>query len=249
MSEYGPAMALAILSLALPVGWSWLKGKRIKAGVGQMINEQWWNPAARFFYWVGLPYLAIISGVLPPRFLGLKGLENFISISLTGDFSAELQKAVTIMLLEGVIDGNVMLGVGLAALLILTGIRLGLAQLGLGLGAGYHDASVLDTVYDSLHWAFYRAIFWVITGDLYLGVVWGAAWQLLEWALSAWVQKSWPAQKQHFLTNTIILILTSMIFFYSPNLWLLWPVHLALVAIVTLRLHREMVGGYINLFS
>ena len=248
MSEYGQAMALAILSLTLPVGWSWLKGKGVKAGAGQTINEQWLNSAARFFYWVGLPYLALISGILPPRFLGLKGLENFVSTSLTGDFSAELQKAVTVMLLEGLVDINVMLGVGLAALLILTGIRLGLAQLGLELGAGYH-ASVLDTVYDSLHWAFYRAIFWVITGDLYLGVVWGAAWQLLEWSLSAWVQKNWPAQKQHFLTNTIILVLTSTIFFYSPNLWLLWPVHLALVAIVTLRLHREMVGGYINLFS
>jgi hypothetical protein len=238
MSEYGQAVALAIFSLVLPVGWSWLKGKWVKVGTKQVINEPWVNALARFFYFVGLPYLAVIFGVLPPRFLGLKGLENFVSTHLSGDFSAGLQKAVTVMLVEGLVDASVMMGIGLVALLILAGIRLGLAQMGLELGAGYH-ASVLTTVYDSLHWAFYRAIFWLVTADLYLAIVWSIAWLLLEWGLVAWVQKNWPAQQPHFLTNTIILILTSTLFFYSPNLWLLWLIHLALVALVTLRFRSE----------
>jgi hypothetical protein len=220
MNQLGGAVILAILSLALPVGWFWLKGTRLKAG--QAINEQWVSSAARFFYFVGLPYLAMIAGILPPRFLGLKGLENFVSIN-------ELPKALTVLLLEILVDGSIVIGVGLIALLLLAGIRLSLARAGLGLG---YYPSALDTVYDSLHWAFYRAIFWLLTGDLYLGLVWGIAWVLLEGALLAWVQKSWPAQQQQFLTKMIILILTSVIFFYSPNLWLLWPIHWAMVLIV-----------------
>jgi hypothetical protein len=220
MNQLGGAMALAILSVALPVGWFWLKGTGFKAG--QAINEQWLGSAARFFYFVGLPYLAMIAGILPPRLLGLKGLENFVSIN-------ELQKALTLLLLEVLVDGSVVIGVGLIALLLLAGIRLGLAQVGLGFG---YYPSALDTVYDCLHWAFYRAIFWLMSGALYLGLVWGIAWVLLEWVLLAWVQKNWPAQQQQFLTKTIILILTATIFFYSPNLWLLWPIHLAMVIII-----------------
>jgi hypothetical protein len=30
----------------------------------------------------------------------------------------------------------------------------------------------------------------------------------------------------------IILILTATLFFYSPNLWLLWPVHVAMLVLV-----------------
>jgi hypothetical protein len=176
----------------------------------------------------------VIAGILPPRFLGLKGLENFVSIN-------ELQKALTLLLLEVLVDGSVVIGVGLIALLLLVGIRLGLAQAGLGFG---YNPSALDTVYDSLHWAFYRAIFWLMSGDLYLGLVWGIAWVLLEWALLAWVQKNWPAQQQQFLMKTIILILTSVIFFYSPNLWLLWPIHWVMAVIVSSQLPGRIVRGY-----
>jgi hypothetical protein len=72
----------------------------------------------------------------------------------------------------------------------------------------------------------------LVTGDLYLGVVLGAILVLLEWGLIDYLKKQQPLQNPQFLTDTILLILTATVFYYSPNWWLLLPVHLAMVAIV-----------------
>jgi hypothetical protein len=249
MSERGLTIALAIFSLALPFGWSWFKHRSANRGSWLEVEEQWPGATARFFYFVGLPYLALLSGVLAARFLGLKGLEHFIFAGLSGDFSiplflAEFQKAMTLLLLECLIDGGTMIQAGLITLLILAGLRLGLARAGLAPATDFHQP-VLSTVYDGLHWAFYRAIFWQLSGDLYLGVVWGVAWVLLEWTLTAWAQRNWLTQQRSLLLRTILLILTATLFFYSPNLWLLWLVHLAMVVTLTLRLHRRVPGEYL----
>lgn len=245
MSVGGWAIALALLSLALPLGWSWFKHRSARRETWLKVEEQWPGATARFFYFVGLPYLALLSGILTARFLGLKGLEHFVFAGLSEDFSiflflAELQKAMTLLLLECLIDGGAMIQAGLMTLLILAGLRLGLAREGLALAANFHQP-MLSTVYDGLHWAFYRAIFWQLSGDLYLGVVWGVVWVLLEWTLTAWAHKSGTAQPRSHLLRTILLILTATLFFYSPNLWLLWLVHLALVAVVSLQLHGHKV--------
>lgn len=222
--------ALACVSPALLVWWRlWAKTNSEQPFGGQRLNS-----AVRFCYFIGLPYLVVTTGVLPPRFLGLKGLENFISIRVTEGVAvtlADLQKAVTVLLLESLVDGRAIIGVGLLALLMLIGLRLGLARLGLELAADA-QRSTLDALYNCLHWAFYRGIFWVITGDLYSGVVWGAVWVIGEGALVAWTQKDWQNQSLYYLTSTIILILTATIFYYSPNLWLLSLVHLGLVAVI-----------------
>jgi hypothetical protein len=235
MSEQGQLIAWAVVSLALPVGWTWRQSRLTKAGTETGLAEQWLNSAARFFYGVGLPYLALITGAVAPRFLGLKGLENLAALPLSGDIAtrlADLQKAAAFILLECLADGGVMFKVGLAALLLLAGIRLGLARLGLALPAS--TSSIGETVFEGLHWAFYRAIFWIMTGDLYLGIVWGTVWVLLEWTLIAWVQPDGPAQKPQLLMKAMILIVTSTLFFYAPNLWLLWPMHGVMVILLVL---------------
>ncbi len=249
MSERGWAIALALFSLALPLGWSWFKHRSAHRETWLKVEEQWLGATARFFYFVGLPYLALISGILTARLLGLKGLEHFVFAGLSEDFSipvflAELQKAMTMLLLECLIDGGAMIQAGLMTLLILAGLRLSLTRVGLELATDFHQP-VLSTIYDGLHWAFYRAIFWQLSGDLYLGVVWGIACVLLEWGLIAWAQKRWPTQQRSLLLRTMLLILTATLFFYSPNLWLLWLVHLAMVATLTLRLHRRVPGEYL----
>jgi hypothetical protein len=236
--EQGLAGGLAFVSLALPTGWYWLKKGQPKAQSWQKLEQRWLGRTAEFFYFVGLPYLALLSGLLTPRFLGLKGLEYFALIS-TRDFSGPslivgIQKAITLMLIECLVDSGMMIAVGLMALIILGGVTLGLARYSIRVGT--FQTSVVDTIYYCLHWAFYRAIFWSMTGDLYLGVVLGGGLVILEWGLITWLQKGWPAQPSLFLMDVIILILTSAIFFYRPNLWLLWPIHLAMVALVTNKL-------------
>jgi hypothetical protein len=233
--------ALAVLSLALPVGWAWRQ--KVQAKVGS--TEQWLTATARFFYFVGLPYLTIITGLLSPRFLGLKGLENLMALDV-GVGVGSLQKVVAVILLECLADGGIVIRLGLAALLLTLGLRLGLARLNLEPPAS--NPSGVEILYKGLHWAFYYAIFWALTGDLYLGVVGGLAWALLEGTLITWLQRNQPPPKLPVLTQAIILILTTTIFFYTPNLWLLWPVHWGLAALLTLRLPVPAAGGTLSRF-
>jgi hypothetical protein len=232
--EQGLAGGLVFVSLALPTGWYWLKKGHPKTQSWQKLEQRWLGRAAEFFYFVGLPYLALLSGLLTPQFLGLKGLEHFALVS-TSDSSATslivgIQKAITLMLVESLVDSGVMIAAGLMGLIILGGITLGLARYDIRVGT--FQTSVVDTIYYCLHWAFYRAIFWSMTGDLYLGVVLGGGLVMLEGGLIAWLQKGRSVQQFPFLMEVLILILTSIIFFYRPNLWLLWPIHLAMVVLV-----------------
>jgi len=229
------AAGFALRSLVLGVGWSWLRPKNRS---WQNVEEQWPGWTARFFYFVGLPYLAVISGVLSTRLLGLKGLEYFIlidveSVSESGRLVAEIQYASLLMLLEWFVDSNSMIVAGLVALLVLAGVTIGLARAGVVVAGGSHT-TMTGVIYYGLHWAFYRAVFWLITDDIYLGIVWGAALVILEAIFAARVQGNWNDQQPQFLLNSIILILTAAVFFYSPNLWLLWLVQGAMVALVRL---------------
>lgn len=229
-------LGLLLLSVVLPPGWAWWRSRSTES----QPEEQWWHAAARFFYLVGLPYLALTSGVLTPRLLGLKGLENLAAPALGSDgIGADLQKAVTLLLLESVADSGVMLRLGLLALLLAALLRWSLT------GLAGEAQPWLHTLYDGLHWAFYRAIIWQWSGDLYAAVVWGVVLVWLEWTLTLWAQGDWPFRSTRLWQRTILLILTSTLFYYSPNLWLLWPLHLALVGITGLRgSQRERVEGW-----
>jgi hypothetical protein len=233
--EQGLAGGLAFVSLALPTGWYWLKKGQSKTQSWQNLEQRWLGRTAEFFYFVGLPYLALLFGLLTPKLLGLKGLEHFALISTSNlsmvSLAVGAQKAITLMLVESLVDSGVMIGAGLIGLIILGGITLGLARYGISVGT--FQTSVVDTIYYCLHWAFYRAIFWSMTGDLYLGVVLGGGLVMLEGGVIIWLQQGRPAQlSSPFLMEVIILILTSAIFFYCPNLWLLWPIHLAMVVLI-----------------
>ncbi|MFN8456148.1 MAG: hypothetical protein U0401_16015 [Anaerolineae bacterium] len=231
-------LALMLVCLALPPGWAWWQRRSSKA----QPEEQWWHAAARFFYFAGLPYLALTSGVLTPRLLGLKGLENLAAPTLSSNgIGAGLQKAVTLLLLESLADSSLLLHLGLPALLLAALLRWSLSRHGLA----SESQPWLHTLYDGLHWAFYRAVVWQWSGDLYVGVVWGVVLMWVEWALTLWAQGNQPFRSARLWQRTIILILTSMIFFYSPNLWLLWPLHLALAAMMGLPgRRRERVEGW-----
>lgn len=227
------AIGVALLSLLLLLGWFWQKKQQPDDARWEELERQWPGHLAHFLYFVGLPYAAIVFGVLTPRLLGLKGLENFVLIDFrdTALFVGQVQYAVTLMLLEWLIDSASTIVAGMVALVILTGILFGLTRFGF-MFANSFRVTVWDTVYHSFHWAFYRAVFWLLTGDLYLGVILGVSFVMLEWFLVAWLDQTWQTQSQQLWLNSIVLILTGAVFFYSPNLWLLWPVHLAMVMLI-----------------
>jgi hypothetical protein len=85
---------LAVVSLALWPGWVWLTRQPES---WRNLQQRWPGRAAEFFYFVGLPYLALIFGLLPPRLLGLKGLEYLLSISTMSSL-ADLRQALILWL-------------------------------------------------------------------------------------------------------------------------------------------------------
>ncbi len=209
---------LVLVSLGGSMGWAWLKKNH------RPLTGHWAGRAARFFYGVGLPYLAVVGGLLTTRLLGLKGLEYFGLVN-PAQPGAQIRQATVLMLLEWLVDIRAALLAGGVALVILAALLLSLRRHGLRPEA-VPALSGVDTVYDALHWAFYRAALWSITGQLYLGVVLGAGLVILEWLAGAWLAGEWPRQRW---LNMMVLVLTAAVFFYSPNLWLLWPLHLAMV--------------------
>lgn len=223
------ALAMAVVSVAIGCGWHYLAEHRSGGRLWQTISEQWRGRAAHFFYFVGIPYLALLFGILTPQLLGLKGLEYFHLINWSADtVSLQIQQAVTLLLLEGLLDFNTTLLAGSVALLVFTFVWVRLGRQGLS----PTRQPLVTVIYYALHWTFYRAVFWAVTGSLYSGVILGVGLVLLEWGLISMVKKQSPLQNQELLLNAIILILTATIFYYSPNLWLLLPIHWVMAAMI-----------------
>lgn len=223
------AWGLALVSAALPAAWCWFKQKQGDRDNPrwQHLEEQWPGGVARFFYYAGLPYLALLAGILTPRLLGLTGLEYF-DFTAGGPLPANrpgagLQTALFLMLVELFAGSGRVVVASLAAVAVLLVVRAGLLKDAPGL-AGSRPVFLPEIIYTGLHWAFYRAIFWQITGNLYQGVVFGTGLVLVEWSLVNRLKTGRYTWTPRLLRNTIVLVLTSAVFFYGPNLWLLWPV-------------------------
>ncbi|MCB0163431.1 MAG: hypothetical protein KDI79_04340 [Anaerolineae bacterium] len=225
MSEPGGLLAFLVVSLAFPIGWSQLRPTESESSSGLYPL----TGIVRFLYFAGIPYLAVLLGLLTLEQLGLTGLVYFNLIDWQANLFLEFQQAATLLLLSWLLDSGRAIVAGGAALVLLWAFRWGLGQAGVRWPP--RDLSVVDIVCLALHWAFYRAIFWAVTGDLYLGVVLGSAAVIFEWILLFKI-KTQPFPAQTLLLDAVILILTGTVFFYSPNLWLLLPFHWGLAALM-----------------
>ena len=211
---------IALISLTAAVGWAARQARQ-----DQYAPQQ--RPVfhlVHLFYFVIIPYLTIVFGLIPPRLMGLTGAEYVALIDWNNPLFIQLQQTLTLVLLEWLFDVPTTVTAGAVALLVFGVIWYQLRSM-VPLVTGQ---STLEVLYFALHWAFYRAIFWQVTGDLYLGTIWGAALVMVEWVLISIVQGR-PIINTWNVTQSIILVLTALVFFYSPNLWLLLPVHLLMV--------------------
>jgi len=228
MSSWWILTGTGLLSVAVLAGAGYLKQTQNRLD-RPPLTEQGVRRLAQFFYYVGLPYLTIILGILSPHLLGLTGLEYFNLINWRSQaWAIQLQQATTLMLLEWLLDSQETIFAGGAALLLFTGLWLLWRNHQLTPVA--RSQSIIQTIYQALHWAFYRAIFWALTADLYLGVVLGSSLIILEWTLTYNIARQPFLQKPQFFIDIIVLVFTATIFFYSPNLWLLLPIHWVMVA-------------------
>lgn len=228
MSHQHLVLALGAMSIVVAVEAVWL---RDKIATEERLRPLTQKPAAfllKLIYILAFPYLALTSGLLPERLFGLKGLEYFTwagnPFRAPADFLVQVGFALHTWLSD----------FGPAALFGTIAILLWVAYLWIyarltGPGASLPHLSKTETCLDVIHWSFYRAVVWLATDDLYLGVIGGVAVILVEYLAMARLGR-FPAHVQRvYLLKFGAGLLTSLVFLFAPNLWLAGAIHLTLV--------------------
>jgi hypothetical protein len=210
--------------------------------LARRLSTGWAASVLRFAYYVGLPYTALVLGVLPSRYLGLVGLNRLQTGTVGGveagpdawRFLVQLRDGASLAVLDWLPGVGTLLSLGAIMLLLLSVAWLGYSRArrsGVD-GAPSPRPSLVQAGYQAIHWSFYRSVAWLLTDDLYLAVVGGILLVGVEWLLDpgrmASVQHAPEAEEP--LIDASLLIATSVIFFFVPNLWLLVPVHWLLAA-------------------
>jgi hypothetical protein len=227
----------------------------------RFLSESWASSVLRFVYYIGLPYIALILGAVPGRYLGLVGPGQVQEIpsGLDSGILAQIRDYLSLVMLNWLPDVGTVVALGVVTLLFLSVTWLGYAYLkgnvisGSGVGPsslrGDYSLGVTRVIYQAVHWSFYRSAVWLLTDDLYLGVFGGIILVVGEWMLDAgWVHRvRYAHAREVLLIDASVLVATSLIFFFAPNLWLLIPVHW-LLAVVSRRMvvlgQRRMGGSH-----
>ncbi len=188
-------------------------------------------------YTIGLPYFALMSGLLPPRFLGLRGWDI-----LAEAFSPQSPAQFLPQALLGV--GNTLylwlpdFGAIISTVAMLGGVWLIFLSLNHTetLLTATSEPSAFDVLLDVVHWGFYRAILWRLSGNLYLAVVGGILLLLLEWVAVTRAGHFAPTETKRLALRFGLGVVSSIAFIFAPNLWLVgiaqwvlwWCIHLLL---------------------
>ncbi|UCC86292.1 MAG: hypothetical protein JSV81_15745 [Anaerolineales bacterium] len=207
------------------------------------LSDGWAASILRFAYYAGLPYAALVLGVVPGRYLGLVGQArkasplSFESIPDAWQLLLQVQGSISLVILDWLPDMGKVAGLAILMLLLLSATWLGYAyawrsvvsSLGIdtvSLRRG-EKLSGVRVLYQAIHWSFYRGAVWLLADDLYLGVVGGIVLVIGEWMLVP----GRTDRRRHSLSSEVrlldasVLIATSVIFLFVPNLWLLAPIH------------------------
>jgi len=222
----------------LPIGWwlvaslllnviatnlSWricnraVGGGQRAAALGKQASSMITLPAiAGFMYNIGLPYAALLAGVLTPETLGLTETHWLTSTGIATAMTA---------------------ATGVMLWLYRRDLRRGLLENG-GSALPAAHASPLPLVtawrvaFRQAHWAFYRAAAIVLLGS-YTGVFGGCGLVLGEWTLNPAWRAGWSDERQRWsLTFDLALVFASAILFvYTRNAWLCVTMHTILALI------------------
>jgi len=202
------------------------------------LSQGWAASIMRFVYYIGLPYAALVLGVVPGRYLGLVGLSRLQVGALppsgleAWQFLSQLRDVVSLVILGWLPDVGTLLSLSAVMLLLLSVAWLGYSRFKRGVAPDPGSNLPLPTSavragYQAVHWSFYRSAAWLLTDDLYLGVIGGILLVGVEWMLDpGWMARVRRAPSaEEPLIDASLLIATSVIYFFAPNLWLLIPIH------------------------
>jgi len=236
-------VAYVFTSIILRMVAAQLSRRRIGIAWVRFLSEGWASSVLRFVYYIGFPYIALILGVVPGRYLGLvgPGQAQGVRSGLGSGLLGQVRDYFSLVILNWLPNVGTVFALGAVAFIFLGATWLGYAYLksnllsgsisgsGIGLSSfrGDYSLGVMHVIYQAVHWSFYRSAVWLLTDDLYLGVFGGIILVAGEWMLVAgWVHRIRYAPKgEVLLIDASVLVATSLIFFFVPNLWLLIPVH------------------------
>ncbi len=213
--------SIGLYALGADIAWHY---RRPRPGrLGQWVEtfkswpyRHWPLGVARFLYYIGIPYAALLRGVALPRLMGLAELDWVKGIGLG-------------MALGG--------GTFLMLALIWWWYARAIAALPLSArgrwGAGLGDDStngwilLQEAIYLETHWAFYRSAAILLLDSQYAGIFLGFLLVTLEWSMNpAWRRDlSLPWRSANTLARWSMAFATTIIFLFIRNLWLLVPIH------------------------
>jgi hypothetical protein len=239
MNVHWQLVAYVFVSIILRMAAAQLSQRRTDIAWVRFLSQGWAASVLRFGYYIGLPYVALLLGAVPARYLGLVGpsQRQDSPSGLESGFFVQLRDYLSLVILNWLPDVGTLVALGAVTLLFLSITWLGYAYFrgnvlsGSGIGPsllrdGYSFGG-LRVIYQAVHWSFYRGAVWLLTDDLYLGVIGGIVLVGGEWMMdSRWMQKiRHPHAGEALLIDASVLVATSLIFFFVPNLWLLIPAH------------------------
>lgn len=183
-------------------------------------HRQWMVEAGRFFFYLGIPYLAL--GGWPQRpYQGLLSLEDMGLVGLGGRWPATRWL--------GAVGAG--LGWGLIAFLLLLLAWANANRLTHGAWLQFPSRKwwliLVDVFYLEVHWAFYRSALAVTLDDVYAGIFWGLGLIYLQCSLNPFWRQGWHLQSQaatRWLRAALTFII-AVLFFLTRNLWICLLVH------------------------
>jgi len=184
------------------------------SGFWRRSYRRWVWEAARFLYYVGIPYLALGGWPRGPN-------QGLLSLGDMGMVGFDAAWPVTRWLQAA----GAGLGWGLTVLLFLV-----VSWVSANRHAGDWRLAfspepwwyvLVDVLYLQIHWAFYRGALTLALGDLYAGTFLGLGLVYLEWALNPFWRQGWHEQSLAATRwlRTAIAMAIAVAFFLSRNLW------------------------------
>ncbi len=187
----------------------------------------WVEETIRLIYYLGIPFIAAVSGWLGADLMGISGASWVDGQSIQGFLWEDWARGI---------------GLATAAVLAMAGVwfagrllarRAGLMPVSQGL-PGPLWQRLLDVFYFQIHWAFYRSgpILWL--DDPYWGIFAGLALVLLEAGLNPalwWALRS-PETAGPPLIRLGMAWISALVFLATRNLWLTTAAHLVLVGLI-----------------
>ena len=197
----------------------------------------WVEEAVYFVYYLGIPFLAALNGLLPADLLGVQGTEWVEGQGLQG-FPWE----------------DWVQGIGLMAAAVVAMVAVWLVGRWVSNRGGLVPVSpdlpgplwqrLLHAFYDQVHWAFYRSgpILWL--GDVYWGTFAGLALVLVEMLLNPSVR--WSLKNAETAGPPLFRLgmvwITALLFLATQNLWLTIGFHFILAGLMARRTYPVYVA-------